>query len=185
MTNQPPDVDFWMVQRDLNQVPNVPFPAGYWIRNYREGDLATWVRVQQAAEPFFVPTEEHFSRSMPGDTAYLSQRVKFLIDPSGSEIGTITAWNGVMLEGQEAGQIHWVAIIRSAQGKGLAKPMLTAACWSLLWRGYTEAWLETNTRRIPAIRLYLRYGFKPYFRNEFEQQAWFAIAPLLLDELYT
>jgi ribosomal protein S18 acetylase RimI-like enzyme len=167
-----PTVDIWMVQRDLQSVPQASLPAGYQMRPYQEGDLATWVRVQQAGEPFFVPTEEHFRRYMPGDTAYLAERVMFLVDPTGNEIGTITAWNDILLEGHESGQIHWVAIVRAAQGKGLAKPMLSAACQNLIERGYSEAWLETNTRRLPAINLYLQYGFQPYLRSQQERDAW-------------
>jgi hypothetical protein len=51
-----PDVAIWMVQRDLQSVPMVPLPPGSRMRPYQEGDLATWLRVQQAGEPFFVPT---------------------------------------------------------------------------------------------------------------------------------
>jgi GNAT superfamily N-acetyltransferase len=173
------DVDVVMVHRDLARAPRFLLPSSYAMRGYREGDVASWVRIQQAADPFFVATAANFAKSMPGDTNYLATRVLFLVDPAGNDIGTITAWNGDSLNGRDIGQVHWVAIVASAQGRGLGKPMLSAACDALLRQGYTEAYLETNTARIPALNLYLQFGFYPFPRNEAERSAWRAIAPKL------
>ncbi len=150
------------------------------MRSYQPGDLDTWLRIQ-ATDPFFMPTAETFAASMPGDDAYLGSRVMFLVDPGGAEVGTITAWSSAKLTGQEIGQIHWVAIVPAAcgLGLGLGKPMLSAACVAQLERGYTQAYLETNTRRVPALNLYLRFGFAPYVRNEAEEGARRAISPHL------
>ncbi len=103
----------------------------------------------------------------------------FLVDPSGVDIGTITAWHTDQLLGRDIGQIHWVAIIPSAQGRGLAKPMLSAACAVVRTHGYAEACLETDTRRVAAINLYLQGGFVPHPRDEAERTAWRAIKPRL------
>ncbi len=178
-TEQLPDSDVWMTHPDLSRTPHFSLPIGYRMRFYGDGDVQAWVRIQQAAEPFIVPTAETFTRSMPGDTAYLATRVMFLVDPSGTDIGTITAWNDDQFNGRDIGQIHWVAIIPDAQGRGLAKPMLSAACNVLRTHGYTESWLETNTRRLPALNLYLQFGFKPYPRDEVERNAWRIVASRL------
>jgi GNAT superfamily N-acetyltransferase len=179
MNDPLPNTAVWMIHHHLARAPHFALPAGYDMRFYREGDVPTWMRIQQAAETHFVPTAEIFARSMPGDTAYLTARVMFLVDPSGAEIGTITAWNDDLFNGRDMGRIHWVAIIPDAQGRGLAKPMMSAACDVLRTRGYPAAWLETNTRRIPALNLYLQFGFKPHPRDETERNAWRAIAPHL------
>lgn len=57
--------------------------------------------------------------------------------------------------------------------------MVGAACALLRERGHREACLETNTRRIPALNLYLALGFEPFVRNEAERQAWRGVAPRL------
>jgi ribosomal protein S18 acetylase RimI-like enzyme len=173
-----PDVDVWMVHHDLAHAPRVVLPAGYRLRCYRAGDVRTWVRIQRAAEPFLVPTAATFARALPGDTAHLAARVLFLVDGAGADIGTITAWDGHSA-GRAFGQIHWVAIVPAAQGRGLAKPLLSAACEVLRARGYRAAWLETNTRRLPALNLYLRFGFVPHVRDAIERDAWRAVAPHL------
>ena len=176
---QLPNISIWMIHRDLPSAPRYALPAGYRMRFYHAGDLAAWVRIQQAADSFIVPTAEHFATSLPGDQAYLAQRVMFLVDPFDADIGTITAWNDGTFDSREMGHIHWVAIIPTAQGRGLAKPMLSAACELFRERGYTEAWLETGTGRIAALNLYLQFGFVPHPRDEAERDAWRAVAPRL------
>lgn len=174
-----PYVDVWMVHRDLASAPRYALPAGYRMRGYCEGDVKTWVRIQQAAETFFVPTAQTFAESMAGDTDYLAARVLFLVDPAGEDIGTITAWNDAEFDGQDMGRIHWVAMVPAAQGKSLAKPMLSAALDALRSRGYNAAWLWTGTGRIAALNLYLHFGFQPHPRDEAEREAWRAVAPQL------
>jgi GNAT superfamily N-acetyltransferase len=118
----------------------------------------------------------------------------FLVDPTYSDIGTITAWNDGEIEGRDIGRIHWVAIVREAQGRGLAKPMLSAAIDVLQTLGYTEAWLWTGTAPIEMwpqidnspgtppitpINLYRSFGFEPYLRNDADRATWRAFAPHL------
>ncbi|MBA3945801.1 MAG: GNAT family N-acetyltransferase [Herpetosiphonaceae bacterium] len=178
MHEQLPNVGVWMLHRDLSRAPRFSLPPGYRMRFYHDGDLHTWLRIQ-ATDPFSVPTAETFARSMPGDTLHLAARVMFLVDPLGADIGTITAWNNDHFNDCDIGQIHWVAIIPAAQGRGLAKPMLSAACDVLRTHGYAEACLETNTARIPALNLYPQFGFEPYVRDEAERNAWRTVAPRL------
>jgi GNAT superfamily N-acetyltransferase len=178
MSEQSATCDVWMTHPDLGAIAPLPLPAGFRLRFYSEGDLDVWLRIQ-ARDPFFVPTAETFAASMPGDTALLASRVMFLADPVGEDIGTVTAWSNDRLTGREIGQIHWVALVPAARGQGLAKPMVGAACALLYQRGYREACLETNTRRIPALNLYLALGFEPFVRSEAERQAWRRVASRL------
>lgn len=178
MSKQSVDSDVWMTHPDLGSIASPPLPSGYRMRFYGEGDLEVWLRIQ-AHDPFFIPTAETFAASMPGGTALLASRVMFLVDPAGENVGTVTAWSNDRLTGREIGQIHWVALVPAARGRGLAKPMVCGACALLRERGYREACLETNTRRIPALNLYLALGFEPFVRSEPERQAWLHVAPRL------
>lgn len=188
----PRGLDVWMIHRDLARAPGFALPAGYRMRFYREGDIATWLRIQHAADPDYGATAEMFAKELPGDGAHLSQRVMFLADPSGRDIGTITAWNDSEIDGRDIGRIHWVAIVREAQGHGLAKPMLSAAIAVLREFGYTEAWLWTGTAPIESwprmaaatgsppiapINLYRLFGFEPFLRDEADRVTWRALAP--------
>jgi GNAT superfamily N-acetyltransferase len=181
MNDATPSIDVWMVHRDLARVPRYPMPGGYSMRFYREGDVAAWARVQQAAEKLMSPPpdESTFLKEYGSDHAYLAERILFLVGPDGADIGTIGAWNDSVFENREIGRIHWVAIVPEAQGAGLAKPMLSAACDVLRAHGYSEAWLWTSTGRVPALNLYRQFGFTPYPRDEAERAAWRAVAPQL------
>jgi len=175
MNPELPDIDVIMFNGALSQAPSVTLPPKYVVRAYQPGDDATWVRVQ-STDPFFVPNADTFDGVLPGDTAYRSERIMFLVDPSGKEIGNITAWNTAEFTGDDIGQICWFALLPDARGRGLGAAMLSAACNSLRERGYERAFIDTNMRRIPALRLYRRFGFKPFFRNNEEEQAWGRIA---------
>lgn len=181
MEEQAPNIDVWMINRNLPAAPRYPLPSGYRMRFYREGDAVAWAHIQQAAEKLMAPPpdEATFFKEYGTDHAYLAERIMFLVGPDGSDIGTITAWNDSVFENREMGRIHWVAIVPSAQGIGLAKPMLSAACDVLRQHGYREAWLWTGTGRVPALNLYAHFGFVSYPRNEIDRAAWLAIAPQL------
>ena len=56
--------------------------------------------------------------------------------------------------------------------EGLAKPLMTVVCNRLRELGHQRAYLTTATIRIPAIRLYLKFGFRPDIQNEQDRQAW-------------
>ncbi len=172
------DVEVWMHQPDLSNALVVALPDGYHMRFYRDGDVQTWLNIQRAADPDAPLSAETFHNHMPDETK-LPHRVLFMVDPAGKDIGSITAWDDDQLMGREMGLVHWVAIIPEAQGKGLAKPLLSTVIEMFKSLNYTEAWLETNTKRIPAINLYLSFGFKPYQREQIDRDAWHAVAPRL------
>lgn len=171
-------VSVWMHQPDLSIAPVYPLPEGYRMRFYAEGDVQTWLDIQRAADPQATLGEANFHTSFP-DEDRLAERVMFLVNPAGKDIGSITAWDDDQLMGREMGLIHWVALIPEAQALGLSKPLLSAAIEIFNRLNYTEAWLETSTARIPAINLYLHFGFKPYIREDKEREGWRAVAPKL------
>lgn len=172
-------VAVWMIHRDLARAPRHELPRGYAFRFFREGDIATWMRVQQAAIPEFTVTEKMFHDDMPGDTALWSQRVLFLVGPEGDDIGSITAWHAEEPPGVLVGQVHWVAIVPAAQGRGLGKPLMSAALALMRERGLNQAVLQTETGLFPALNLYLRFGFEPLLRGAADRDGWLAVAPLL------
>ena len=163
----------------LAETPNYSFPQGFRMRWYQPGDEAAWVQVQAASDRYYVITREVFVRSFGTDEKVLAERVGFLVDPAGHDIGTATAWVDAEWRNKTAGRVHWVAIVPKWQGKGLAKPTLSAVCQRLLQLGQTEAYLDTSTARVPAINLYRSFGFEPVITNDAERQIWREVAPHL------
>ena len=69
--------------------------------------------------------------------------------PEHAANGTTTAWYNEDYRGLPFGRVHWVAIVPEMQGRGLAKPIMSAVCHRLRELGHGRAYLTTTTVRIP------------------------------------
>ena len=175
MGNSEQNISVAMVRPTLAGVPEFAWPQSYGWRWYEPGDEAHWVAIHAAAEKFVTVTEETFWQNFGRETAVLTQRQLYLLDGNGQPVGTASAW----WDNAVNGRVHWVAIHPDHQGKGLAKPLLTAVCQRLHQLGHQTARLGTGTGRIAALNLYLSFGFVPDIRNEEERAAWEGVQPFL------
>jgi GNAT superfamily N-acetyltransferase len=167
-----------MIRETLEDVPQFTLPAPYAVRWYRPGDEETWLRVQRASDKYGTFPPDKFEHQFGRDEQALRERQCYLCDAEGHEIGTITAWF-VEYRGQRYGRIHWVAVVPEMQGRGLSKPLMTVACNRLRELGHDRAYLDTATVRVPAINLYLKFGFLPDIRGEDDLRAWRLVGPHL------
>jgi GNAT superfamily N-acetyltransferase len=161
-----------MIRDSLEDIPNYPLPPGYSTRWYRAGDERLWVDVQSRAEEYLEITSELFVEQFGSDSRTLAERQCFLLDAQGEAIGTATAWSDDDYCGQPYGQLHWVAMVPQAQGRGLAKPLLTIVLNQMVELGHARCYLGTSTARIPAINLYVKFGFVPHVRNADDLAVW-------------
>jgi len=168
-----------MVREGLAPVPESPLPAPYAIRGYRPGDERTWTEIELAAEQVLAITPDLFRREFGADEGELGRRQLFLCAPGGRAVGTSTAWFDNNYRGRRCGRVHWVAIVPEARGLGLAKPLLAATLRRLAELGHDCAVLGTHSYRLPAISLYLRFGFVPDVQGAPEAEAWRRIAERL------
>lgn len=163
-----------MTRATLNALPQVVLPAPYTLRWYELGDEQAWVDIHVAADAYNTFTMATFEQEFGADRTLLSTRQAYLCDDAGKPIGTTSAWFYDDEEGDPYGLVHWVAIHPTAQGKGLSKPLLGLVCERLRALGHTRGYLNTSTGRIPAISLYLQFGFVPQMRRDRETtlRAW-------------
>lgn len=161
-----------MIRRTLERIPQHPLPPGYSLRGYRPGDRDTWVAIHTLAEQHVTTSAAVYDQQFGGNEAELARRQFFLLDGQGAAIGTATAWFDDHYHGERFGRVHWVAIVPSYQGRGLAKPLLTAVCNRLVELGHDRACLTTLTVKLPAIALYLSFGFEPDIRSEEDRRVW-------------
>lgn len=173
------DFPIAMVHEDLRTVPDHDLPSGFALRWYRPGDEIAWVRIQSAATPQNPITPAVFAREFGSGQSSLPERQCYLVGPDGTEIGTATAWHDEDHHGRPFGLVHWVAVVPSMQGRGLAKPLLGAICRRLRELGDARAYLTTSTSRLPAIRLYLQFGFVPEIRTAYDAAVWRALRSAL------
>ena len=161
-----------MIRQHLKDIPNYILPAGYRFRWYQPGDEQWWVDIHQEAEKYAETSHAVYQREFNNNLEALKQRQCFIMDAEEHAIGTASAWFNPDYNGQAYGRVHWVAIIPRMQGKGLSKPLMTAVCQRMRELGHGQAYLSTSTARIPAINLYLKFGFVPEIRNEDDRRAW-------------
>lgn len=161
-----------MIRENLDNIPYYPLPEPYSMHWYRPGDESAWLRIERLAERHFCIADDLFEREFGNKRDLLSERQCFICNSEGQEIGTATAWFANNYNGKVYGLVHWVAIIPEEQGKGLGKPLMSIICNRLKELGYERALLNTSTLRIPAINLYLRFGFVPEIKDDNDIFAW-------------
>jgi GNAT superfamily N-acetyltransferase len=165
-------VSICMVRRELSALPECPLPSPFSFKWYQPGDEEHWLEIQRRADQYNQITPALFKRQFNDDAQELARRQCFILDREARPIGTATAWFDPDYHGQEYGRVHWVAIVPEMQGQGLANPLLTVICQRLRELGHQQAYLTTAPERIPAINLYLKFGFVPEVRSDVELRAW-------------
>ena len=171
MTNAEPQ-RVVMVRRDLERIPEFALPEGFSLRWYQPGDEDLWIRIHLATERLRAITSELFFQQFGCDPQLLAQRQCYLHEPHGAVVGTSTAWFDNAFEGQRYGRVHWVAIAPDFQGRGLGKSLVTQTCRRLRDLGHERTYLATSALRLPAIGLYLQFGFEPLVRTEADAALW-------------
>ena len=169
------DLPVRMIRRHMKNLPQYDLPEGYTIGPMGRGDGALWTDVQRDAEPVLEITDHIFWQEFGDDPAGIERRCYLIRDPRHLAVGTISGWYSRDFRGQDWGRIHWVAVRPSQRGKGLARAGMTYAM-NRLAEWHERAWLLTSTTRLPAIRIYLDFGFEPDMQTEADAVAWRQVA---------
>ncbi|NUN93177.1 MAG: GNAT family N-acetyltransferase [Verrucomicrobiae bacterium] len=181
----PPEPYAVMMRRaSVEGLPRHSLRDGFRIRGYRTGDEAVWLAVQRSAERFLPITDDLFRKEFGIDEGRLQKCMLFLEDPEGRPIGTATAWHLPDRDAPDCGRVHWIAIAEGAQGAGLGKALMSAVCERLRAQGFRKLVLGTHVTRIPAINLYLAFGFLPEIRHADDLAEWRKLLPHLKDPVH-
>lgn len=159
-----------MILNSLANVPQFALPDGYAIRPFQPKDEDHWTAIHKLADLYNQFDDKTFVNQFGTNAALLKARQFYLLNPAKHPIGTAAAW----FKG-DMGLVHWVAIVPQEQGKGLAKPLLTAVLQKLHELGHRTARLDTSSPRLPAINLYLKFGFQPLISTDDDKRIWDAI----------
>jgi GNAT superfamily N-acetyltransferase len=178
------NVPLTMVRNTLDDIPEFPLPARFSLRWFVPGDEQAWVNINASADRYNDISPGLFSQEFGFAREQLPQRMCFLCAPDVSAVGTAAAWFSTDSDWGAYGRIHWLALAPEFQGKGLSKPLMTTVCTRLRELGHTQAYLKTSSARIPAINLYLRFGFAPYFATKEDYHHWKMLFPGLKYTIY-
>lgn len=162
-----------MIRTDLNNMSLFNVPSGYKIRLFREGEEQIWMEVATSSGLFetMEQARARYDEEFAAYVAELTERCFFMENDQGKPIGTAMAWYQSDFLGECYGRIHWVGMIPEYQGKGLAKPLLSAALHRLA-QSHGRAYLTTQTMSYKAIRMYLDFGFAPWPHTPDSEEAW-------------
>lgn len=176
-SQKPANTGVEMIRDSLDAVPDYAVPEGFSVRNFRPGDEESWIAIHQNADELLDVTRATFDEAFGYDAEALKDRCFFLVAPDGHDVGTGTAWYCTR-RGLPYGRVHWICMVKEYQGRGLAKPLLSTVMKRLA-RSHDRGFLDTSTGRIPAIGLYLKFGFVPIIDSHEAAEAWRYVATRL------
>lgn len=157
-----------LLERDLDTLPLFQLPQGYRLVFYQQGDRDTWIDIEKSAKEFsnYKQGLEAWNRYY-GDREYeLFDRMVFIENAAGEKVATATAFYDITGRDKSgAGWLHWVAVRREYQGRGLAKPLIAYVLGCMRELGYTHAKIPTQTTTWLACKIYLDLGFAPIPQN--------------------
>ena len=92
----------------------------------------------------------------------------FVVAPNGEKVATATAFFDPKNPDDGNAWLHWVAVRRDYQGKGLARPIIAKALSRLRELGHGKLYVHTQTTTWVACKLYMDFGFRPTAENAVE-----------------
>lgn len=154
---------------NTGEEPCVKLPEGFYIRSFEgEKDVEKWVRITREDLQNSILAVEDFEREMLNREGVEKEHIYFICI-EGEEVATVTA---VMYPGKRQGYVHMVAVKRAFRGRGLGNALTSLALKVFFYNGMDNAYLHTDDFRIPAIKSYLRSGFKPMLYQEDMEERW-------------
>lgn len=157
-----------LLEGSLDNLSEYSLPYGYHFEFYKDGDRDTWIEIEQSAKEFSDYDEglAAWNRYYSGSENELHNRMVFVVNESGEKVATATAFYDINRKDKSgAGWLHWVAVKREYQGKGLSKPLITYVLHVMKTLGYNHAKIPTQTNTWLAVKVYLDLGFKPIPEN--------------------
>ncbi len=173
-----------LLEKDLDIIKAFPLPHGYHFEFYKSGDRDTWIEIEKSAGEFSTFDEglSAWKRYYSGKENELKKRMVFVVTETGEKMATATAFydvNGKDKSG--SGWLHWVAVKRDYQGRGLSKPLISYTLKVMRSLGYRHAKIPTQTTTWLAVKIYLDFGFRPIAENAVNSYYGWCIIKTLTD----
>ena len=157
-----------LLERDLDGLPALSLPEGYRFVFFRPGDRDAWIEIEKSAREFTTYEQglEAWNRYYGGHEDLLPGRMVFIENDAGEKVATATAYFDITGRDQSgSGWLHWVAVRRDFQGRGLSKPLIAHVLGVMRELGYTHGKIPTQSTSWVACKVYLDLGFRPIPKN--------------------
>jgi GNAT superfamily N-acetyltransferase/catechol 2,3-dioxygenase-like lactoylglutathione lyase family enzyme len=173
------DSNLRMRLRSLADLPMLPEPPnGFTLRRIvrkemTESDIADLTGVLAAAFPEMVWTPRKVREALVTDATV---EETFVLEDAESGAIAATATARFLPERfPNTGYLHWVGAYAHYKGKGFGRYVSLAVLHAFRERGYTDAVLETQDFRLPAIHTYRKLGFAPEYNDDTHEARWNAL----------
>ena len=156
-----------LLKNDITEVPQYELPDGYRFVPYTDNDRDAWIDIEMSAKEFVSYEQglEAWNRYYAPRIDELYNRMFFIETDNGEKIATATAFYDIYGRDTTDGWLHWVAVKREYQGRGLSKPLITYVLRVMNQLGYVYAKIPTQTTTWLACRVYMDLGFVPVEQN--------------------
>ena len=148
----------------VNDIPTkeVTLPSGYKFINFTgvEEDYASWKKI--VVEPPVPPFDGDEYWRMAIDVysdldLVLEKDMFFVINDKGERVATVTT----ITHANNTGYLHRVKMLSSERGKGIGQAIANFSIEEFRRRNINEVYLTTDDFRVPAVKTYLKAGYRP------------------------
>ena len=157
-----------MLAGDLAEAAEIPLPAGYRYAPYQPGDREDWLAILLSAGELKSIRQglAAWKRFFEAHERELPARMCFVENQRGEKVAAATAFFDIRgIDQSGDGWLHWVAVRREDQGRGLSKPLISHVAQIMKALGHTRAKIPTQTTSWVAVKVYLDLGFRPVEKN--------------------
>ena len=161
---------------DTTPIQDIPAADGFRLRNTLDSDLAEYNRLRSSVE-FNVWEPEYlaeYRKKTLSDGMFAIEELK-----TGKLTAAASAELMIQPEFADVGYLGWVMTDPEYRGLRLGKCASVAAMRRLYQEGYRVFMLHTDDFRIPALKVYLSLGWKPWLYLDEMEARWRAIAAKL------
>lgn len=155
-----------MLRDNWEGLSPLELPAPYHLRSLKEGDGKAWEDIILASfgvNPGYAMLKD--------DPAFRPERVWFVTDGNDTPIATASCWTTEDYP-DTCSVLHMVGICPEHGGRHLGQLVSAAAMHEAVREGFQKMALRTDPSRIPAIKIYLRLGFRPQIIHEAHIGLW-------------
>lgn len=171
-----------MLEGSIENIPQYKLPEGYRFAMYKAGDERHWINIEISAKELRDEAQgaEVWKKYYGGHESELPQRMVFIENEQGEKVATATAFYDIFGRDKSGdGWLHWVAVRRDEQGRGLSKPLIARTFEVMRSLGYSRAKIPTQTTTWVACKVYLDFGFLPIPANAVHSKAGWEIVNAL------
>ena len=171
-----------LLRRDLDALPVFSLPEGYKFVFYKQGDRDAWIDIEKSAKEFtdYAQGLKAWEKYYADHEEELCNRMVFVEDINGKKVATATAYYDITNRDKSGdGWLHWVAVHREFQGRGLSKPLILYVLNIMRELVYTYAKIPTQTTTWLACKIYLDLGFRPLPQNAIHSKCGWEIVKAL------